>query len=92
MIHICTHIYIYSTYRRHVTNLTQKNWHFCNKEQPNLFIQQSSLNIMDVLHRIRFGCFAVYDKDFLRRDESGSFGAKDGKKLDEISGFGGGEG
>ena len=28
---------------------------------------------MDVLHHKRLGCSAVYDKDFLRRDESGGF-------------------
>ena len=51
---------------------------FVNREQPNLFIKQSSFNIMDVLRHKRFGCSAVYDKDFLRRDESGSFGARNG--------------
>ena len=65
-------------YRWHIPKLTQKNGLFCNRDQPNLFTQLSSLNIMDVLRHKRFGCSAVYDKDFLRRDESGGFGAKTG--------------
>ena len=67
-------------YRRHIPKLTEKNGPFCNREHPNLFIQRSSINIMDVLHHKRFGCSAVYDKDFLRRDESSGFWAK----MDEI--------
>ena len=47
---------------------------------------------MDVLRRKRFGCSAVYDKDFLRRNESGGFGAKNGLKFDESGGLGGGIG
>ena len=65
-------------YRRHIPKLTQKNGLFCNREQPNLFIQRSSLNIMDVLRHKRFGCSAVYDQDFLRWNESGGFVAKNG--------------
>ena len=42
---------------------------------------------MDVLHHKRFGFSAVYDKDFLRRDEIGGFWAKNGKKLDERGGY-----
>ena len=34
---------------------------------------------MDVLRHKSFGCSAVYDKDFLRRDESGGFGGEMGK-------------
>ena len=44
------------------------------------FIQKSTLNIMDVLHHKKFGCYAVYDKDFLRWYESGGFW----EKMDEI--------
>ena len=43
---------------------------------------------MDVMCHKRFGCFAVYDKDFLRQDESGGFWTKNGQHLDESSGFG----
>ena len=64
-------------------SLHRKNCFFCSREQPNLFIQQYSLNIMDVLHHKMFGCSAVYDKDFLRRDEIGGFWAKNGQNLDE---------
>ena len=35
---------------------------------------------MDVLHHKMFGCYAVYDKDFLRWYESGGFW----EKMDEI--------
>ena len=28
---------------------------------------------MDALHHKRFDCFAVYDKNFFRQDESGGF-------------------
>ena len=63
-------------YRQHITNLTQKNCLFCNREQPNLFIQQSYLNIMYVLHHKRFGCSTVYDKDYIRRDEISGVWAK----------------
>ena len=54
-------------------SLHRKNGLFCNREQPKLFIQRCSLNIMDVLCHKSFGCSNVYDKDFLRRDESGGF-------------------
>ena len=50
-------------------------------------MQRSSLNIMDVLCHKRFGCSADYDKDFLRWDESGSFGAKNGQNLDKSGSF-----
>ena len=56
-------------------------------EQPNLFIQKYFLNILDVLRHKRFGCSAVYNKDLLRRDESGGFWAKNGKSLDESGGL-----
>ena len=59
-------------------SLHRKNGLFCNREQPKLFIQRCSLNIMDVLCHKRFGCSAVYDKDFLRQDTIGGFGAKNG--------------
>ena len=49
---------------------------------------------MDLLRHKRFGCSAVYDKDFLRQDEAAAFGQKldkiwmkaadFGKKKDEI--------
>ena len=42
---------------------------------------------MDVLHHKGFGCSAVYDKDFLRRDEIGVFWSKNGRNLDESGGF-----
>ena len=42
---------------------------------------------MGVLSHKMFGCSAVYDKDFLRRDESGGFGAKNGRNFDERGGF-----
>ena len=38
---------------------------------------------MDVLCHKKFGCSPVYDKDILRRDENGGFGAKNGQILDE---------
>ena len=44
--------------------------------QPNLCIQQPPLNIMDVPCHKMFGCFDVYDKDFLRQDESDGFWTK----------------
>ena len=59
--------------------ITQKNGLLCNREQPNLFIKRPSLNIMDMLRHRRFGCYAVYDKAFLRRDESGGFWANNGR-------------
>ena len=70
-------------------SLHRKNGLFCNREQPKLFIQRYSLNIMDVLRHKRFGCSAVYDKDLLRRSENGGFGAKNWQILDERGGFGG---
>ena len=38
---------------------------------------------MDVLRHKRFGCSAVYNNDFLVRDEIGGFWAKNGQNLDE---------
>ena len=76
-------------YRRHIPRLTQKNGLFCNREQPNLFLQVSSLYIMDVLRHKRFGCSDVYDSDLLRRDESGGFVAKYGKNWMNAAAFGG---
>ena len=38
---------------------------------------------MDALRHKKFGCSPVYDKDILRRDENGGFGAKNGQILDE---------
>ena len=72
---------------RHITKLTQKNGLFRNMEQPKLLIQQSFLNIMDVLRHKRFGCSTVYDKDFLKWDESGGFWVRNGKNMDESGGF-----
>ena len=43
---------------------------------------------MYVLHHKRFGCSTVYDKDFIRQDESGSFGAKIGKFWMKAADFG----
>ena len=43
---------------------------------------------MDVMRHKRFGCFAVYDNDFPRQDESGGFWTKNGQNSDESSGFG----
>ena len=37
---------------------------------------------MDVLHHKRFGCYAVYDKDLIWRDESDGFWSKNGRDLD----------
>ena len=94
MITLCSDVHIWHMpattntpigYGRHIPNITQKNELFCNREQPNLFIQQSSLNIINVLQYKRSGCSAVYDKDFLRWDESGSSGAKNGRNFDESS-------
>ena len=42
---------------------------------------------MDVLYHKRFGCYVVYDKDFLINYENGGFEAKNGQDLDEIGGF-----
>ena len=42
---------------------------------------------MDVLCDKRCGCSDIYDKDFLRRDESGGFCAKNGQNLYESGGF-----
>ena len=67
-------------YRWHIPKLTQKNGLFCNRDQPNLFTQLSSLNIMDVLRHKRFGCSAVYDEDF----SCGMKAAALGQKMDEI--------
>ena len=53
----------------------------------NLFIQRSSLNIIDVLCHKWFGCYAIYDKDLLRRDESGGFWANNGWNLVVSSSF-----
>ena len=75
-------------YRRHIPKLTEKNGPFCNREHPNLFIQRYYLNIMDVMCHKIFDCSAVYDKDLLRRDESGGFWAKNGRSLDESGGYG----
>ena len=66
-----------------------KNGLFCNREQPNLFIQRSSLNIMYMLRHKMLGCSSVYDEDFLRRDESGGLWGGNGQNLDESGGFGG---
>ena len=68
-------------------SLYRKNGLFGNMEHPNLFIQRPSLNIMDVLRHKRFVCSAIYDKDLLRRDESGGFWSKNGRNLDEIGSF-----
>ena len=54
----------------HIPNITQKNCLFCYREQPNLFIKRSSLNIMDVMRHKRFGCNDVYDKHFLSKFSS----------------------
>ena len=43
---------------------------------------------MDVLRYKRFGCSTVYDKDFLRRDESGGFWAKMDKIWMKAADFG----
>ena len=76
-------------YKQHIPKLTQKNCLFCNREQPNLFIQRYSLNIIDMLCNKSFGFFAAYDKDFLRWDESGGFGGGGGgQNLEESGGFG----
>ena len=53
----------------------------------NLFIQRSSLNIMDALRHKSFFYSSVYDIYFLRQDESSGFGAKNGRNLDESGGF-----
>ena len=37
---------------------------------------------MDVLRHKVFGCSSVYDKDFLRQDESGGFGGGNGRNFD----------
>ena len=74
-------------YKRHIPKLTQKNGLFLNREQPNLFIQQYSLNIMDMLRHKSFGCSDVYDNNFLRRDESRGLGGESGQNLDESGGF-----
>ena len=50
-----------NAYRRHITKITQKNGLFFNKEQTNLFIQRSSIKIMDMMRHKKFGCYAVYD-------------------------------
>ena len=42
---------------------------------------------MDILYYKRFGCSAVYGKDFLRQDENGGFWAKNGENLDESDSF-----
>ena len=42
---------------------------------------------MDVLRHKRFVYSAVYDKDFLGRDESGGFWGRIGRNLDESGGF-----
>ena len=70
-------------------SLHRKNGLFCNMEQPKSFIQQPSLNIMDVLRHKTFGCSAIYDQHFLRQDESSSFWGGNGKSLDESGSFGG---
>ena len=44
---------------------------------------------MDVLRHKRFGCSTVYDKDFLRKDESGGFGAKINKIWMKAAALGG---
>ena len=69
-------------------SLQFKNDPSCDREQPKKFIQQSSSNIMDVLHHYRYGCYAIYDKDFIRQDESGGFWGGNGQNLDESGGFG----
>ena len=43
---------------------------------------------MNVLRHKRFFCSAVYDEDFLRWDESGGSGGKNGRNLDESGRFG----
>ena len=53
-------------------------------EDPNLFIEEYYLNIIDVLHHKRILHLSVCDKDILRQDESGGFGTTNGQNLDEI--------
>ena len=90
---MCIMVFIHLLLRYNIggifLNLHRKMAFYWNREHPNVFIKQSSLNIMNVMRHKRFGYFTVYDKDFLRQDESGRLLDKNMDKfLDESSGFG----